>query len=153
MNARRWALRLAAMLLVGVAGFRAAPAGAQQPSVPLERFMLQVARLWASGDADALVSLAPADGRLVLDVGSQAGGVVQARHASATLRALFNERETLSVRPTRTTIASSRPAQGFGELAWVSRPRGMPAQRSATVYVGVVAEGEGWRIREIRVLR
>jgi hypothetical protein len=140
--------------LVLVLLFVAAPLAAQGSSAdePLERFVVQVARLWAAGDAAALVDLAPADSRIVLDVGENLGAV-QLRHAAAALRALFAERETANIRPTRVTIAGGRPPRGFGELAWTSRSRGMSDAQTVTLFVGTVWEERGWRIRELRILR
>jgi hypothetical protein len=132
----------------------AAPLAAQDsaPTEPLERFVVQVARLWASGDAGALVDLAPTDARIVLDLGDNLGSV-QPRHAAAALRALFADRETSNIRPTRVTIAGGRPQRGFGELAWTSRSRGMSDPQTVTLYVGTVWEANGWKIRELRILR
>lgn len=138
------------LLLLCVAAPLAAQ-GADSPE-PLERFVVHVARLWAGGDAAALVDLAPADSRIVLDLGENLGAV-QPRHAAAALRALFSDRQTSNIRPTRMAIAGGRPPQGFGELAWTSRSRGMSDPQTVTLYVGTVWEGSGWRIRELRILR
>jgi hypothetical protein len=130
-----------------------APLSAQTPRPePLERFVLQVARHWAMGDAAALVDLMPANSRLVLDLGDNLGAV-QPRHAAAALRALFTERETAGIRPTRVTLAGGQPLRGFGELAWTSRSRGMSDTQTVTLYVGTVWEGGVWKIRELRILR
>jgi hypothetical protein len=122
------------------------------PTAPLETFVLQVARLWAAGDATALIDLAPADGRILIDIGAEGAGSVQGRHATAALRSLFAGRESVSIRPTRVTIAGGRPMRGFGELSWVSRSRGITVPQAVTLYVGTVWEEGGWRIREIRIL-
>jgi hypothetical protein len=146
--------RIFRCLLVLLPLLAAAPLAAQDlpPAEPLERFVIQVARLWASGEAGGLVDLAPADGRIVLDLGESLGAV-QPRHAAAALRALFADRSTANVRPTRVTIAGGRPLRGFGEIAWTSRSRGMTDAQTVTVYVGAVWERDGWRIRELRILR
>lgn len=145
-NPRTWLLLLP-LLLFGTF----VPLPAQEPE-PLEQFVLAVARAWASGDAGALVDRAPADGRIVLDLGENMGAV-QARHAAAALRALFAERTTTAIRPSRVTVAGGRPLRGFGELQWTSRSRGMSDPQTVTLYVGTVWEGDGWRIRELRILR
>jgi hypothetical protein len=122
---------------------------AQEP--PLEAFVQQVARLWAAGDVGALVDLIPADNRLLLDTGSGTE-VANSRHAAAALRALFGEWETLSLRPVRVTYASTLPARGFGELAWVVRPRAGPGEQTRSVYVAAVRETRGWRVSELRIM-
>jgi hypothetical protein len=146
-------LLLSLVALMALASL-AAPLSAQgaAPSEPLERFVLHVARLWAAGDAAALVDLAPADSRIVLDIGDSRGAV-QSRHAAAALRSLFADRETAGIRPTRVTLSGGSPARGFGELAWTSRSRGMSDAETVTLYVGTVWDGRGWRIRELRILR
>ncbi|HEX2076276.1 MAG TPA: hypothetical protein VHG08_01170 [Longimicrobium sp.] len=124
--------------------------GAQQELAP---FVASVARLWAQGDADAIVQLAPPDGRILLDLIGEGPGEVQPRNAAAALRRLFGERENVSVRATRVTISGGAPLRGFGELTWIARPRGVSDTLSSVVYVGTVWEDGAWRIRELRVLR
>ncbi len=125
-------------------------AAAQQELAP---FVANVARLWARGDADAIVQLAPPDGRILLDLIGEGPGEVQPRNAAAALRRLFGERENVSVRATRVTISGGTPLRGFGELSWIARPRGVSDTLSSVVYVGAVWEDGAWRIHELRVLR
>lgn len=133
-----------------------APRGlsAQQNSASsLAGFVATVARLWADGDADALVELAPDDARILLDLAGEGPGEVQPRNAAAALRRLFGDRETVTVRPTGATVSGGTPLRGFGELTWVARPQGVSETLSSVVYVGAVWENGTWRIRELRVLR
>lgn len=138
-------------LLLGVL----APRGlaAQQDASSLATFVATVSRLWAGGDADEIVALAPEDGRILLDLAGEGPGEVQTRNAAAALRRLFGERETVSVRASRVTVSGGTPLRGFGELAWIARPRGVTDTLSSVVYVGTVWEDGSWRIRELRVLR
>lgn len=126
---------------------------AQDGASPLGPFVATVARLWSAGDADAIVALAPRDGRILLDLAGDGPGEVQPRNAAAALRRLFGERENVSVRATRVTISGGTPLRGFGELTWTARPRGVTDTLSSVVYVGAVWEDGAWRIRELRVLR
>jgi hypothetical protein len=128
-------------------------AAAQGRPAPLEGFVASIARMWAAGDAAAVTALAPADDRMVLDLGSGQSEAADARHVAAALRELFRDRATLSVRPTQVNIAGGEPLRGFGELSWTSRPRGVTDSETSTVYVGAVWETGGWKIRELRVLR
>lgn len=148
--------RITPLLLVLLLG-APAPGGlaGQQPgsTQSLSAFVASVARLWAAGQADALVELAPADGRILLDLAGEGPGEVQPRNAAAALRRLFADRETVTVRPTAATVSGGTPLRGFGELTWVARPRGVSETLSSVVYVGGVWEDGAWRIRELRVLR
>ena len=126
---------------------------AQQDAAPLANFVATVSRLWAAGEADDIVALAPRDGRIVLDLAGEGPGEVQPRNAAAALRRLFGERENVSVRASRVTISGGTPLRGFGELTWIARPRGVTDTLSSVVYVGAVWEEGAWRIRELRVLR
>ncbi|SOD02884.1 hypothetical protein SAMN05216486_10618 [bacterium JGI 053] len=125
---------------------------AQGRAVPLEGFVASIARLWSEGDAAGISALAPEDGRIVLDLGTGQVAAVDAHHAAAALRDLFRGRATLSTRAAQVTLAGGEPLRGFGELAWLSRPRGVTDAESITVYIGAVWEPGGWRIRELRVL-
>ena len=146
----RFALVALALLLALLA-----PRGlaAQESPAPLASFVATVARLWADGDADDIMELAPRDGRILLDLAGEGPGEVQPRNAAAALRRLFSERETVTVRPTASTISGGTPMRGFGELAWTARPRGVSETLSSVVYVGALWEDGAWRIRELRVLR
>lgn len=142
----------ALLLLLLLVAASASTATAQDRSASLEPFIARVAQLWASGSADELVELAPADGRIVLDLGGQGAGPVGGRNAAAALRDLFSGRHTVSARSTRVTLSGGEPLSGFGEMAWVSRSRGTTVPRTSVVYVGVAWEDGAWRIRELRIL-
>ena len=145
--------RLFPILLCTLALLAPRALAAQGRVAPLDGFVAQVARLWQAGDASGIAALAPRDGRIVLDLGGEQAEAVEARHAAAALRDLFRDRTTLSVRAAQVEVAGGEPLRGFGELAWAARARGVSDTESTTVYVGAVWEREGWRIRELRVLR
>ncbi|HEU0015063.1 MAG TPA: hypothetical protein VFQ45_15345 [Longimicrobium sp.] len=142
-------LLLSAALLAAALAPRALPA--QEPA-PLQNFIASVARLWAAGDAEELAELA-ADGSIILDLGGDGPGSVQPRNAAAALRRLFGDRDNVSVRPRQVTLSGGTPVRGFGELTWVSRPRGVTESLTSVVYVGAVWERGAWRLRELRLLR
>ena len=130
----------------------ASPASAQQAaSAPLDRFIKEVAYLWSGSDVRALADLMPRETQVLLDTG-RGIEAVDARHAAAALRSLFSDRESVSVRPMRVTLASSRPPRGFGELAWSFRGRTTSSSETRSVYVGAVWSDEGWRISELRLM-
>ena len=142
-----------ALALLPAAFAPRALAAQQNGAATLSTFVAAVARHWAEGDADALVALAPSDGRILLDLGGEGPGEVQPRNAAAALRRLFGERETVTVRSTAATVSGGTPLRGFGELSWVARPRGVSETQSSVIYLGAVWEDGAWRIRELRVLR
>lgn len=144
---------LAAVVLLLALGAPRGLAAQQGSTESLSGFVSTVARLWAQGDADALVELAPRDGRMLLDLAGEGPGEVQPRNAAAALRRLFGARETVTVRATGATVSGGTPARGFGELTWVARPRGVSETLSSVIYVGGVWDGGAWRIRELRVMR
>lgn len=127
------------------------PAAAQNVA-PLDGFIKEVAYLWGGSDARGLAALMPEEARVLLDTG-EGMETVEGRHAAAALRSLFSDRQSLSVRPVRITVAGTRPSRGFGVLAWAFRGRGAPAGQTSSVYVGAVWTDEGWRISELRLMR
>lgn len=146
--------RLAAMVLLALALGPALSLRAQrgpEAQAPLETFVAQVSNLWSEGDADGLMELAPDHGQVVLDTGSGTQAV-NGRHATAALRALFSERESVSARPVRVTLAGGSPPRGFGEVAWTFRTRGAPGAQTRSVYVGAVRAGTAWKLTELRIL-
>lgn len=146
---RRWVLLLLPLLLGG-----SLPADAQRGAaarVPLETFVQQVSHLWSESDVGGLMELASDQGKLVLDTGSGTE-MVNGRHAAAALRALFADRQNVSVRPVRITLAGGSPPRGFGELSWTFRTRAAPGPQTRSLYVGVVREGSSWRLSELRIL-
>ncbi|HET7275352.1 MAG TPA: hypothetical protein VFI91_09310 [Longimicrobiaceae bacterium] len=149
-------IRFAVLLFLAVPLILVTPSPAQAQretavTVPLEVFVQRVARLWANAEAGGIATLAPADGRILLEIGGETSAV-QARHAAAAFRALFADRQSISVRPARVTIAGDSPPQGFGEISWTFRSRGVSNPQTQTLYIGAVWEGRGWRITELRLI-
>ncbi len=125
----------------------AAPARAQG----LEETMARVASMWERGDVRGLTGQAAASG-FALELDARASGPVGSRQAAAALRRLFEDRETVSVRPGVAKVVGGEPTRAFGELQWITRPRGTTIPERRTVFVALVREGQGWRVTEIRVM-
>ena len=140
------------LLALALSLFAAGPLGAQRAPAPLDGFIREVAYLWSGSDARGLAELMPGEARVLLDTGNGTEPV-EARHAAAALRALFSERQGLSVRPARITVSGTRPPRGFGLLTWSFRSRSSPGAETGEVYVGAVWSDEGWRISELRLMR
>jgi hypothetical protein len=143
---------LGVLTLLVVWLFAPSPVMAQRVNVPLDTFIREVAYLWSGSDARSLAELIPEDAQILLDTGSGME-VVQARHAAAALRALFNERRSVSVRPARIAVTAAQPQRGFGELTWSFRGRGASTPQISSVFVGAVWRDDGWRITELRLMR
>lgn len=112
----------------------------------------RLAQAWASADVNTLGGQAAKTG-LSLDVGGERVGPVSSRQASAILKRVFDERETMSAR-----VGSAREMHGenrraFVELTWVTRSRGTSIPDSTTVLFSLELDGEQWRITEIRLMR
>jgi hypothetical protein len=142
--------RLPAMLfLVGLV-LAAAPGrgSAQDLGSTIER----VASAWQRGDAGSLTGLAARAG-ISLDVDGRAVGPLPARQAGAVLRRVFEERESVGVRPTMNRTVAGSPPSAFAEFAWTVKARGTTIPESARLFIAFVLEDERWRISEIRLLR
>lgn len=125
----------------------AAPARAQE----LEATMARVAQMWARGDVRGLTRHAAESG-FALRLDANPGGPVGSRQAAAALRRLFEHDETVSVKPGVAKVVGGQPTRAFGELEWITRPRGTTIPERRTVFVALVREGDGWRVTEIRVM-
>ena len=143
---QRFVLAALGVLLLG-----AGPLAAQDSPAPLEQFVRRVGYLWEAKDVDNLVDLVSEAEPILLDRGSGTEQV-NGRHAAAALRALFSDRETVSVRPVKATVSGGQPVRGFGELTWVYQARGGPGPQTRSVYDGAVWDGRNWRISELRLL-
>jgi hypothetical protein len=112
----------------------------------------RVASAWQRGDAGTLTGMAARAG-VSLDVDGRAVGPLPARQAGAVLRRVFEERESVGIRPTMTRTVAGSPASAFAEFAWTVKARGTTIPESARLFMAFVLEDERWRITEIRLLR
>lgn len=126
----------------------AAPTHAQQD---LDAAMQRVAKMWERGDVRGLTASAAASG-FALEFDAGRSRPVTSRQAAAALRRLFEDQETVSVKPGVTRMVGGRPQRAFGELEWITRPRGTTIPERRTVFVAFVREDQGWRVTEIRVM-
>lgn len=141
---RTW---LVALLIGAVA---AAPAHAQDPVDP-GPLLQRIATLWAAGEAGGIARHVAGRG-LELEVGGESLGPVASRQAAATLRRVFAGQETVRVRTTMTARVAGADDRAYGELTWDHRPHGAAATERNTIFVGLVREGRGWRVSQIRIL-
>jgi hypothetical protein len=117
----------------------------------LEETMRRVASMWAGGDVRGITGQAATSG-FALELDARASGPVGSRQAAAALRSLFEDRETVSVRPGVVRVVGGEPSRAFGEMQWITRTRGTTIPERRTVFVAFVQEGRGWRVTEIRVM-
>ncbi len=112
----------------------------------------RLAAAWERGDVNTLGEQVARAG-LSLDVGGERIGPVTGRMATAALKRLFDDRETVSAE-----VGSAREMRGesrraWVELTWVTRSRGTSIPDSTTVLFSLEFDGERWRITEIRLMR
>lgn len=112
----------------------------------------RLAGYWQRGDASAIANTF-ADGGVSVALAGARTGPVAARQATAMLRRLFEERETLLVRVGRARVVGGDPARAYAELDWTARTRGTTIPVRATVFLALLLEDGRWRITEIRLMR
>lgn len=127
-----------------------APVAAQEPADPAP-LLQRLAALWAGGDAGAIAGHVAGSG-LELEIEGASLGPVAPRKAAATLRRVFAGQETVSVATTMTARVQGVEDRAFGELTWDYRPDGAASTERHTIFVGLVREGRGWRVSQIRIL-
>lgn len=105
---------------------------------------------WARGDASEIASLIAERGASI-NVEGKTAGPLATRQAGAVLRRMFSDVETVGVTLTSKKRLPGEPARAYLELLWVRRIRGTTIPDQRTVFVAMVAEGDGWRITDIRL--
>jgi hypothetical protein len=135
------------MLVVAAILLGASPLRAQNVRPMVD----DVARNWRRGDAGSIASAAARSG-VAVEIDGDSHGPLSSRQVSAVLRRLFDERETVQVRPGMAKTVEGSPDRAFGEVVWTARLRGTTEPQRSTVFLAFVREGDHWRITEIRVL-
>jgi hypothetical protein len=126
--------------------FKAPCANAQRPDVIVEA----IAMAFTQGQAKMLVALAAHQG-ISIETSEGQMGPLGARQATAVLRALFGDRQTVSVRPGSTHVVGGSPPRAFTEFTWVTRAPDTTQPERNTVVLELVKEGNTWRITQIRL--
>src|SRR5688500_18045796 len=124
------------------------PADAQQVESVIDR----LTGSWARGDASAVAAMASRNG-MSLDLGGKPVGPLASRQVGAMLRQLFDERETLSVRPKAPQVVGGTPPRASAEITWTTRARGTTIPEQTSVFVALIFEKDRWRITEIRLVQ
>lgn len=117
----------------------------------LDDFVEIVAFAWQHADTRTLVAMAAREG-IVIETRDGRMGPLASRQASAVLRRLFGERETISIRPNMAQMVGGTPRRAFGEIIWITRAPDTTESERLTVYFELVLEGDRWRIAQIRML-
>lgn len=118
----------------------------------LDRSLVRVAAAWHRADAASIAALG-ARGGITIDIDGNPVGPLGARQATAMLRRVFEDRESVSARPNMTRDVGGSPSRAFGEVTWTARARGTTIPERATLFVAFILEEDTWRITEIRLLR
>jgi hypothetical protein len=117
----------------------------------LEAAAARFAEQWAAGDVSTLQNRFSVKG-LRLQWEARPLGALAPPRAGASIREYLGNREANSARVSRVSEMSGEPPQGFAEIRWESRIRGMSEMVVRTVFVGFVYEDGAWRVAELRVL-
>ena len=116
-----------------------------------KRLLPRFAAQWAAGDVSQLQSRFSQSG-LAFN-GRRGLSVLSPPSApAASIREYLENREAASARVSRTGEVGGEPPQGFAEIRWESRIRGMSEMVTRTVFVAFVYEDGVWRVAEVRVL-
>ena len=110
-----------------------------------------VAGLWSRGDAGGLVRLMAPQG-VSIDVSDGPMGPLNGRQASALLRQLFEQGETVGVQTGMLERVGGNPPRAFGAITWITRPEGTRVPVRRTVYFGLEWANGGWKVGEIRLI-
>lgn len=137
-----------ALTVVAILALTAQHASAQDLKPVLQR----VAAAWHRGDVGSITALG-AHGGMTLHVEGNAVGPVGPRQASAILRRVFQDRESVSAGSNNGRTVGGEPARAFGEIIWTTRARGTTIPERVTVFIAFVREDDTWRITEIRLMR
>ena len=139
---------LAVGLALGLVPVGVAAQSAQEDLRPAFR---NVAMQWARSDASGMVRLM-APGGVSIDVSDGPMGPLNERQASALLRQLFEQGETVGVTLGMLERVGGSPPRAFGAITWTTRPRGTRVPVARTVYFELRWIRDAWKVSEIRLI-
>jgi hypothetical protein len=117
----------------------------------LEQVAVRFAAGWGRGSADAVAGLLSAGGiRLRLEGVERSA--LPARQASAVIRDFLKGYDAGEARVVRAAPVAGNPGRGFAEIRWQTRVAGTSHPVAHVVFLGLVREGNGWRVDELRLL-
>ena len=134
-------------LAFAISLLKAAPAHAQR----LDDIVSIVTLAWSQGDTRVLAAMAARDG-ISIETKEGRMGPLGPRQASAVLRRLLEDRETVSIRQGQTHVVGGSPRRAFSEIRWTTRAPDTTQSERLTIFIELVQEGERWRITQIRML-
>lgn len=110
-----------------------------------------VARQWATSSPNAVARHLSPEG-VQVDLSGGPMGPLGERQATALLRQLFEEDETVRVELALLQRVGGNPPRAYGSIIWLTRPRGTEALVRRTVYFGLQWVRGAWMISEIRLI-
>ena len=111
-----------------------------------------IAFAWSHGDVRTVVAMGAREG-IQFETRDGRMGPLGDRQASAVLRRLFGDRETVATRPGMVQMVGGSPRRAFGEITWIARAPDTTQSEKMTVLLELVLEGDRWRITQIRMLQ
>jgi hypothetical protein len=149
---RRMALGATASLVVAAGLALASPAASIEPAL-LSR-LSQIESAFRRGDARALRGAFPAAARTRLELRDlpSAQGSLGAGQVEVLFRQIFEARRTAEFAFARAAVRLSPPSTAFARARWVRKATD-GAESVDTLTFTLRAEGDDWRIEEIRSTR
>jgi hypothetical protein len=110
-----------------------------------------LAQAWARGNADGVANHF-ARGGLSLKLDGPVRASVAPRQASAALRDFFRSYEGGEIQVVRAAPLAGTPDRGFAEIRWSAPVSGTSQSVQRSLFLGLVFDGETWRVDELRLL-
>ncbi len=117
----------------------------------VDAFVSKVATAWTRGDANAITALIDQRG-IALEVQGTHVGSITPRQATAVLRRVFEDTETIRATAGAVKRTPGNDARAYAEIVWERRARGTTQPERVNVFIALARDGDTWRITEIRLI-
>lgn len=121
-------------------------------SNPLEAASLAFANGLTLGSRGGFAAFFVPDG-IRIQLGGAAHAGISSRQAAASVRQFLGDFEEVRAFLNRAATVDGSSERGFAEVLWSGRPAGTSDAVHRILFLGLVRDGDDWRIDEIRLLR
>ncbi len=148
---RGWSVLAVSLLSLSLLAPRAQARPETSVPGPLANRLSQLEDAFRRGDAAALRAVCAQSGKVRVEMRNfpSGQGSFGASQLEVIFRQIFKGERTRELRFPRDDVKLSPPATAFARGAWVHRPVG-GAEIAETLTVTLRAEGDDWRIQELR---